>query len=311
MRKPLVVALCALALAGAGATPAVAAAPSPTGADTTTGTAPATSLTGIVNDTVGAVAETLSGLTAKNSGAVNFAGTVSLSNCSGSVVRMPNSAASDPALVLTNGHCLESGFPAPGQVITDQASSRTFGLLNASGTKVATLRADRLVYATMTDTDAAIYRLNTTYAQIKSSYGIDPLTLSSSRPAAGTAISVVSGYWKRIYSCSVDGFAYRLKEGDWTWKDSVRYTSACNTIGGTSGSPVVDQATNKVVAINNTGNEDGERCTVNNPCEVDANGTVTVRKGINYAQETYGIPACFGIDNKLDLSASGCTLPKP
>ncbi|MFE2391464.1 trypsin-like peptidase domain-containing protein [Streptomyces althioticus] len=311
MRKPLVVALCALALAGAGATPAVAAAPSPTGADTTTGTAPATSLTDVVNDTVGAVADTLSGLTAPKSAAVNFAGTVSLSNCSGSVVRMPDSAASDPALVLTNGHCLESGFPSPGQVLTDRASSRTFGLLNASGAKVATLRADRLVYATMTDTDAAIYRLNTTYAQIKSSYGIDPLTLSSSRPAAGTAISVVSGYWKRIYSCSVDGFVHRLKEGDWTWKDSVRYTSACDTIGGTSGSPVVDDATGKVVAVNNTGNEDGARCTVNNPCEVDENGGVTVRRGINYAQQTYPFTACFTTGNRLDLSASGCTVPKP
>ncbi|ALV51953.1 trypsin-like peptidase domain-containing protein [Streptomyces althioticus] len=311
MRKPLVVALCALALAGAGATPAVAAAPSPTGADTTTGTAPATSLTDVVNDTVGAVADTLSGLTAPKSAAVNFAGTVSLSNCSGSVVRMPDSAASDPALVLTNGHCLESGFPSPGQVLTDRASSRTFGLLNASGAKVATLRADRLVYATMTDTDAAIYRLNTTYAQIKSSYAIDPLTLSSSRPAAGTAISVVSGYWKRIYSCSVDGFVHRLKEGDWTWKDSVRYTSACDTIGGTSGSPVVDDATGKVVAVNNTGNEDGARCTVNNPCEVDENGGVTVRRGINYAQQTYPFTACFTTGNRLDLSASGCTVPKP
>ncbi|MEU2566243.1 S1 family peptidase [Streptomyces althioticus] len=311
MRKPLVVALCALALAGAGATPAVAAAPSPTGADTTTGTAPATSLTDVVNDTVGAVADTLSGLTAPKSAAVNFAGTVSLSNCSGSVVRMPDSAASDPALVLTNGHCLESGFPSPGQVLTDRASSRTFGLLNASGAKVATLRADRLVYATMTDTDAAIYRLNTTYAQIKSSYGIDPLTLSSSRPAAGTAISVVSGYWKRIYSCSVDGFVHRLKEGDWTWKDSVRYTSACDTIGGTSGSPVVDDAAGKVVAVNNTGNEDGARCTVNNPCEVDENGGVTVRRGINYAQQTYPFTACFTTGNRLDLSASGCTVPKP
>ncbi|MER7740201.1 trypsin-like peptidase domain-containing protein [Streptomyces sp. NPDC096538] len=311
MRKPLVVALCALALAGAGATPAVAAAPSPTGADTTTGTAPATSLTDVVNDTVGAVADTLSGLTAPKSAAVNFAGTVSLSNCSGSVVRMPNSAASDPALVLTNGHCLESGFPSPGQVLTDRASSRTFGLLNASGAKVATLRANRLLYATMTDTDAAIYRLSSTYTQIKSSYGIDPLTLSSSRPAAGTAISVVSGYWKRIYSCSVDGFAYRLKEGDWTWKDSVRYTSACDTIGGTSGSPVVDDATGKVVAVNNTGNEDGARCTVNNPCEVDVNGGVTVRRGINYAQQTYPFTACFTTGNRLDLSASGCTVPKP
>ncbi|KEG40298.1 S1 family peptidase [Streptomyces griseorubens] len=311
MRKPLVVALCALALAGAGATPAVAAAPSPTGADTTTGTAPATSLTDVVNDTVGAVADTLSGLTAPKSAAVNFAGTVSLSNCSGSVVRMPDSAASDPALVLTNGHCLESGFPSPGQVLTDRASSRTFGLLNASGAKVATLRADRLVYATMTDTDAAIYRLNTTYAQIKSSYGIEPLTLSSSRPAAGTAISVVSGYWKRIYSCSVDGFVHRLKEGDWTWKDSVRYTSACDTIGGTSGSPVVDDVTGKVVAVNNTGNEDGARCTVNNPCEVDENGGVTVRRGINYAQQAYPFTACFTTGNRLDLSASGCTVPKP
>jgi hypothetical protein len=74
---------------------------------------------------------------------------------------------------------------------------------------------------------------------------------------------------------------------------------------------VVDVATNKVVGVNNTGNESGERCTLNNPCEVDANGTVTVRQGINYAQQTYQIPACFGLDNKLDLSRSGCVLPKP
>ncbi|GAA3157585.1 serine protease [Streptomyces virens] len=310
MRKPLVVALCALAFAGVGAAPAVAAAPSPTGADTTTGAGP-TTLMDVVNSTVGTAADTLNGLTAPKEGAVNFAGTVSLSNCSGSVVRMPDSAADDPALVLTNGHCLESGFPAPGQVVVDQASSRTFGLLNSSGSKVATLRADRLLYATMTDTDAAVYRLGTTYAQIKSAYGIDPLTLADSHPQAGTAISVVSGYWKRIYSCSVDGFVYRMKEGDWTWKDSVRYTSECNTIGGTSGSPVVDDATRTVVAVNNTGNEDGERCTVNNPCEVDESGNVTVRQGINYAQQTYQFPACFGVDNKLELSASGCVLPKP
>ncbi|MFF7855422.1 trypsin-like peptidase domain-containing protein [Streptomyces sp. NPDC007904] len=310
MRQPLVVALCALAMAGAGAVPAVAAEPSPTGADTATGAGP-TTVMDVVDDVVGTAADTLSGLTAPRAGAVNFAGTVSLSNCSGSVVRMPDSADDDPALVLTNGHCLETGFPAPGQVLVDRASSRSFGLLNSSGSKVATLRANRLVYATMTDTDAAIYRLGTTYGQIRSAYGISALTLSDTRPRAGTAISVVSGYWKRIYSCSVDGFAYRIKEGDWTWKDSVRYTPECDTIGGTSGSPVVDDATGKVVAVNNTGNEDGERCTVNNPCEVDQNGTVTVRQGTNYAQQTYLFPACFGVDNRLELNASGCAVPKP
>ncbi|AQS67817.1 serine protease [Streptomyces pactum] len=310
MRKPLVVALCALAFAGVGATPAVAAEPSPTGADTTTGAGP-TTLTDAVSGMVGTVTDTLSGLTAPRAGAVDFAGTVSLSNCSGSVVRMPGSADDDPALVLTNGHCVESGFPAPGEVLADRPSSRSFGLLNSSGSRVATLRADRLVYATMTDTDAAIYRLGTTYERIKSSYGIDALTLSDTRPTAGTAISVVSGYWKRIYDCSIDGFAYRMKEGDWTWKDSVRYTAACDTIGGTSGSPVVDSATGTVVAVNNTGNNDGERCTVNNPCEIGEDGEVTVRRGINYAQQTYLFPACFGVDNKLDLDASGCAVPKP
>jgi V8-like Glu-specific endopeptidase len=281
MNKPLGAALFALVITGAGAAPAVAAPASTAGTP-----APAVR-------------------------AVSFAGTVSLSNCSGSVIRFPGSADSDPALVMTNGHCLETGFPGPGEVIVDQASSRTFGLLNASATRVGTLRASKVAYSTMTDTDVTIYQLTTTYAQIKSTYGISALTFNDTHPVAGTAITVVSGYWKRTYACNVDGFVYRLKEGDWTWKDSVRYTSACQTIGGTSGSPVIDNATGKVVAVNNTGNEDGERCTENNPCEVDQSGNVTVRQGINYAEETYQIPACFGAGNKLDLNASGCVLPKP
>ncbi|WP_329184192.1 serine protease [Actinacidiphila glaucinigra] len=242
---------------------------------------------------------------------VDFAGTVSLSNCSGSLIRFPGSASTDPALVLSNGHCLTSGFLDPGEVLVDQASTRAFGLLNASGRSVATLRATKLAYATMTDTDISVYQLGRTYAQIQSSYGISALEVSGTHPVQGTAIKVVSGYWKTIYSCSIDGFVHLLKEGDWTWKDSVRYTSSCNTIGGTSGSPVIDTATGKVVAINNTGNEDGGRCTLNNPCEVDANGTVTVRRGINYAEQTYGIGACVTTGNRFDLTLPGCGLPKP
>ncbi|MGW3426472.1 S1 family peptidase [Streptomyces melanosporofaciens] len=248
---------------------------------------------------------------AKAPKAVTFAGTVALSNCSGSVVRTPGSADTDPALVLSNGHCLESGFPGAGEVIVDKPSTRSFTLLTASGGSAGTVRASKVAYATMTDTDISLYQLTSTYAQIQSAYGIKALPLSDSHPTQGSAINVVSGYWKKIYSCNIDGFAYRLKEGDWTWKDSVRYTSACNTIGGTSGSPVVDPASGKVVAVNNTGNEDGGRCTLNNPCEVDENGAVTVRQGINYAQETYGITKCVTTGNKIDLNLAGCALPKP
>lgn len=243
--------------------------------------------------------------------AVDFAGTVALSNCSGSVVRMPGSQPGDPALVMTNGHCLETGMPDAGEVIVDRPSSRSFSLLNSGGNSVGTLRATKIAYGTMTDTDVALYELGTTYSQIEQSYGIAALELASTHPVQGTAISVVSGYWKRIYNCNIDGFVYRLKEGGWTWKDSVRYTSACNTIGGTSGSPVIDAASGKVVAVNNTGNESGGSCTLNNPCEVDESGNVTVRQGINYAQQTYGITQCVGTGNKIDLGLPGCTLPEP
>ncbi|MEU7028045.1 serine protease [Streptomyces sp. NPDC046275] len=283
MKKPLVGTLLALLLAGAATAPAVAATPRDAAARAA-GVAPA---------------------------AVDFAGTVALSNCSGSVVRTPSSLPSDPALVLSNGHCLETGFPAPGQVVKDQRSSRTFSLLNSAGSKVGTLRAAKIAYATMTDTDVSVYQLTQTYDQIRSQYGINALTLNDAHPTQGSTIKVVSGYWKRIYSCGIDGFVYRLKEGGWTWKDSVRYTSACNTIGGTSGSPVIDTATGKVVAVNNTGNESGESCTLNNPCEVDENGTVTVRQGINYAQQTYTLVPCIGPGNVFDLNRAGCVLPKP
>ncbi|KND30594.1 trypsin-like serine peptidase [Streptomyces acidiscabies] len=241
--------------------------------------------------------------------AVGLAGTVVLSNCSGSLVRFPASVDTDPALVLSNGHC--SSLFDPGVVVTDRPNSRTFGLLDASGTQVATLTAGKLAYATMTDTDVAIYQLATTYAAIKDAYGVSPLTVRDTHPAAGTAVTVASGAWKKLFDCDIDGFVYRLKEDKWTWKDSVRYTPACQTAGGTSGSPVLDRATGEIVAVHNTGNENGASCTRDNPCEVDPGGNVTVRAGINYGQQTYQIPACFTTGNQLDLNAPGCALPKP
>ncbi|WP_329454205.1 S1 family peptidase [Streptomyces sp. NBC_01497] len=299
MRTPLLAILTTSALGAAvlaGATSAAAAAPAGGGP---------------VASTVPAAATAPATTPAGPAAAASFAGTVALSNCSGSLVRMPNSRSSDPALVMTNGHCIETGFPSAGQVITNQSSTRSFTLLNASAGSAGTLKASKVVYATMTDTDVTIYQLTKNYAQIQQSTGIAPLTLSATHPVQGHAINVVSGYWKQVYSCAVDGFAYRLKEDQWTWKDSVRYTPACQVIGGTSGSPVIDTTTGQITAINNTTNESGERCTLDNPCEVDQQGVVTLHKGTGYAEETYGIPACFTTGNTLNLAAAGCALPKP
>jgi V8-like Glu-specific endopeptidase len=239
----------------------------------------------------------------------DFTGIVALSNCSGSVVRPPAAKDTDPALVMSNGHCVK--LMGANEVIRNQTSSRTFTLLDSAGNALGTLRSTKIAYATMKDTDVSFYQLNQTYAQIRTRYpSTRALTLSTTHPAQGTSIQVVSGYWKTIYSCQVDGFAYQLKEDVWTWRDSIRYTSSCNTIGGTSGSPVIDTGTGTVVGINNTGNESGERCTLNNPCEVSQSGEITVRQGINYAQEIYNIPACIGTGNQFTLTLPGCTLPR-
>ncbi|XRQ14942.1 S1 family peptidase [Actinomadura welshii] len=242
---------------------------------------------------------------------VDFTGIVALSNCSGSLVRGPRSRDTDAALVLTNGHCLETGMPEAGEVIVDQESSRTFTLLDRTGTKeLGTLRATRMEYATMTGTDVALYRLGTSYAAVRKRHGVSALRLSMARPHAGTEIRVVSGYWRTIYGCKIDGTVHRLREAGWTWRDSIRYTPECQTIGGTSGSPIVNARNRQVVGVNNTGNEDGERCTLNNPCEVDRHGNVTVRQGVNYGQQTYPLARCLGKGNDVVLDGR-CALPRP
>jgi hypothetical protein len=61
---------------------------------------------------------------------------------------------------------VEGDHPAPGAALVDQPADRTVSIADAQGYPRASARADRLVYATMTGTDIALYRLNRTYAQL-------------------------------------------------------------------------------------------------------------------------------------------------
>ncbi len=243
--------------------------------------------------------------------AVTLANTISLSNCSGSLVRYPTSVSTDRAMMLTNGHCYEGGLIPSGTVLQNRTSSRTGSLLNSSGRAVATVRADRVLYATMTGTDVTLYRLTSTYATLSSNYGATALTISAGHPTAGSSITIPSSYWKRIWNCKIDSFVPTLREDEWTWRDSIRYDANCDTIHGTSGSPIVDATSGQIVGINNTGNDDGEMCTLNNPCEVDANGTTHVYQGQSYGEQTYWFNTCLTSSRTIDLTISGCLLTKP
>jgi hypothetical protein len=242
---------------------------------------------------------------------VDFAGTLNLGGCSGSLVRMPTSTDDDKAFLLTNGHCYEGAWPVPDEVLVNQPSHRVANLLDASGKRVALLQASKALYVSMTGTDVSLYQLDKSYRDLDRAYHVRPLTISAKRPTPGTAMKVVSGGLGKIFSCDVDQLVYRVLESGYMTKDVLRYTSACQTGPGSSGSPVVDAGTGEVIGINNTSNRDGGQCLMNNPCEMDRDGAISVHKGIAYGTETYWLTTCVAKGNRLDLSRPGCLLPKP
>lgn len=239
----------------------------------------------------------------------DFDGIIKLSNCSGSVIRFAGMPDTSKAIAMTNGHCLGSGMPDPGEVVLNQAVSRNMRVFNKSQ-KLVSISATKVLYSTMTNTDITLYELKETYKDL-SAKGVDSFDLDGNHPSLGTSIDVVSGYWDRGYRCNVDAFIFELKEAGWTMKDSIRYTDkGCDTIGGTSGSPIIQTGTRSVIGINNTGNENGEKCTMDNPCEVDEQGNITVKAHASYGQQTYRIHSCLTPDFRIDLSIPGCELYK-
>lgn len=240
-----------------------------------------------------------------------FEGIVKLSNCSGSLIMLEGQSADQKALVMTNGHCIQKpgGYLNPGEVWVNRPLVRSIGIYTKN-MELKRTNTTKIVYATMTNTDLALYELDMTYAQIRAQFGIEPLMLAPTRPLEFVKMNIPSGYWDRNWACSTEGFAFSLREGDWTFTDSIRYNQECDTIGGTSGSPIVEDGTRTVIGINNTSNESGERCTLNNPCEVDEAGRVVVIKNRSYGQQTYQVYGCMNEAFKLDLTLASCDLPK-
>lgn len=232
---------------------------------------------------------------------VPFNGIVALDGCSGSIIRLNNNLKL-PALVMTNGHCLDN-MVKPGQFVSNSPDRRDIKIFNAEDQRIRA-QTVRIVYGTMTGTDVAIFELNETYEQLLAK-GIKSYTLSNQPVPVGTEILLVSGYFHSINRCQVQRFAYILKEDAWTWNNSYMY-KGCKSIHGTSGSPLIAAQTGEVIGINNTGSDSGERCTFNNPCEVDPNGQVTYAKGNEYGQQVYPLLGCQDQSGRFNLAVPTC-----
>jgi hypothetical protein len=240
----------------------------------------------------------------------NFSGIVALSNCSGSIVRWKSSKPSDTAMMLTNGHCVRT-FGAH-DVDVNVPAVRTVRLLDPDGTDRATINTKTLLYGTMDRTDVGLYALEISYAKLESKYGVSALTISPHRADPHARVVIISGFFKKAYRCHLNRYVYRLHEGVYIWHQSLRYNeNGCHMVHGTSGSPVLLADTRTVVGIHNTTNDSGQECTLNNPCEVDRQGHVTVHQGRHYGEETWWFTTCLGADRQIHLDKAGCLLTKP
>jgi len=240
----------------------------------------------------------------------DFEGIVKLSNCSGSLIIFAGMPMTAKAVVMTNGHCIQKpgGYLSPGEAWVNRPISRAMKIFDRD-MNLFPIQATKILYATMTNTDVAFYELNQNYIEIMQAAKVRPFLLDGFHPLQGTPIDIVSGYWDRGYSCDIDSFIFKIKEGDWTWTDSIRYTSTCDTIGGTSGSPIIARGERRVVGVNNTSNEKGETCTLNNPCEVNQNGDVFAAQGVRYGQQTYNVYSCLTPSFEFNMSSPLCVLP--
>ncbi len=241
----------------------------------------------------------------------NFEGIIALNNCSASLIRLKNSGDDENALVLTNGHCIGT-MPKAGEVITNKKVNRIMEVLNPKTAEtIGTLNATKILYSTMTGTDMTIYVLAETYREILDQYKIRARVLANRLPQIGEEIDIISGYWRTGYSCKVEAIIPTLLEGEWTFTNSIRYSRpGCFTKGGTSGSPIISLKTGEVIGVNNTGNERGEKCTRDNPCEVDANGNISATKNYAYGQQTAYLYGCMEANHTLNLNLPGCKLAK-
>lgn len=237
----------------------------------------------------------------------NFEGLAWLDECSGSFVRFENSHPTDKAMAMTNAHCL--GITA-GTVQVNQPYELEFYPLSKDGkADEKSMLGTRVIYATLGVTDLALVELDKTFEELPDQKF---LTLAREPAFVKLDIDVITGLFSEGYSCIIDHIAAGLKEDAAIFIQALRYGPECQLYYGTSGSPVIDRATGKIVAINATGNESGEKCTANNPCELDDAGQVVAfAKGYGYALQTALVYDCLTADRQIDLDLPTCRLPIP
>ncbi len=215
------------------------------------------------------------------------------------------------AVILTNGHCVGSKLVAR-MAWVNVATSKGFTLFHRSGNRL-NVTATKLLYATLMDTDIAFFELKETNEELLAK-GFVPFPFFQGPAPLGRQVRVTSGYWKETQECVLQRRVFKLLEGFGSdisdpsvATGALALSADCKIRGGYSGTPVIDSATNSVIAIAFTGAEGTSACAERSPCEQDPQGRTTYHRGVSYAARVDQLQDCIYGGN-FNLTLPGCTL---
>lgn len=235
--------------------------------------------------------------------------TSSNGECSASLVRPTGVKHSRKALVLTSGRCVNAGaftyegasFLANGEKLKNLKKLTKF--TTATGIELV---SNKIIFATMTDLDIAIFEVEKTYVELEK-MDLLPLEISSiERTPQKTELGYASLRQYQNNICNVVNDRIDVREGPWDWTSMVGLSgSECRVaVRGVEGAAVLDSS-GKVVGV--VGSKAGEEnnCSVDNPCE--RNGSVGNSTQKVYATKTAFLSGCVN-NGEFTVKSSSCML---
>ena len=236
--------------------------------------------------------------------------------CSGVVFKMPGMKDNHKALVLTNGHCIGYGsynrfFPDEKEIFIDFNIPIPQKIIVFSSDSESTFDYQKILFATTTDVDLAIIELEITYKRLKKkNYTV--YSISREFPQVGMIMEFYTYSYHKTDICKVDKIVPILKEGVWSFNDSIRMKASeeCRFISGQSGTAGIESHSGLVYTLAQTGYEGSTPCSFNNPCEIDREGTVSTGElDQSYAASVALLYDCYDEEQAVfDFDLESCPL---
>lgn len=238
--------------------------------------------------------------------------------CTAALIRPPGAGvpATTPAYVLTNGHCVDifDGTTVLRDIPVEAGRGEVAFGARPDGTPEHQVPLSSIRWASMKGTDLAILELDTTLQGLLAA-GVPAYPVGAPVAEGATVVVVggpapidAGGRALRLGACTM-GRSVDLYEWRWAWFDFPANDCA-DVRPGSSGSPVFDPATGRMVGLISTTTRDSAGvpdCALGRPCEMRPGGPVS-REHTSYGPALGILAGCFDRDGVFTGPGASCAL---